>query len=54
MIFFEELIRLTTLSDAYFFFSVYWNFPGFFFYFLAILWNKINNQPLPLGGDASN
>jgi hypothetical protein len=29
--FFEELIRLTTLSDAYFF-SVYWNFPGFFFF----------------------
>lgn len=31
IVFFEELIRLTTLSDAYFF-SVYWNFPGFFFF----------------------
>lgn len=56
IIFFEELIRLTTLSDAYFFFCVL-EFPRLLFFFLAILWNKqtkINNQPLPLGGDASN
>ena len=60
-IFFEELIRLTTLSDAYYFFFLSFfcvlEFPRLLFFSLAILWNKqtkINNQPLPLGGDASN